>query len=157
MTKEPGDRGGAECQGGRLYARGTNLPPLDSFILLCLARFCIDAVCVEDVGTIHQGGWDATNSDRDRWRDGERGAVALWSTACIKVVVARIIARRVLSQDHSLAGRNRERAPEVEHLATRDRGMVVDRDAVDRDSAQAAIVKPDRARVVAMWQRATSA
>src|SRR5260221_14341275 len=155
LTNELGDRGGAEFQGGRLYARGANVSPLDSFILLCLARFCIDAVCVEDMSTIHQGSWDASNSDCDRWRDGERGAVALRSTACIKVVVARIIARRVLGQDHALAGRNRERAPEVEPLAARNRGMVVDRDTVDHAITRATIVEPDRARVVAVWQRAT--
>src|SRR5437588_5716500 len=107
------------------------------------------------MGTIHQGGWDATNSDRDRWRDGERGAVALRSAACIKVVVARIIARRVLGQDHALAGWGRERAPEVEHLAARDRGMVVDRDAVDCDIARATIIEPDRARIETVRQRAT--
>src|SRR5260370_39636187 len=107
------------------------------------------------MGTIHQGGWDAANSDRDRWRDGERGAVALRSAACIEVVVARIIARWVLGQDHALAGWSRERAPEVERLAARDRGMVVDRNAVDCDIARATIIEPDRARVETERQRAT--
>ena len=77
------------------------------------------------MGTIYQDGWDATHGDRDRWRDGDRRAVALRSAACIKVVVARIIVRWFPGQDHAHAGWNLERAPEVEYLAPWERGMVV--------------------------------
>ena len=77
------------------------------------------------MGTIYQGGWYPTNGNGNSWRDGDWGAVALRSTACIKVVIARIIGRRVPGQDHAHAGWNRERAPEVEYLAPWDRGMVV--------------------------------
>ena len=69
------------------------------------------------MGTIHQGGWYPTTGDGNSWRDGDWGAVALRSTACIKVVIARIIGRRIPGQDHAHAGWNRERAPEVEYLA----------------------------------------
>ena len=102
------------------------------------------------MSTIYQGGWDPTTRDRDRWRDGDRGAVALWKTARIKVVGARIIARRVLCQDHTFACWNRERAPEVKHLATWDRGMIVDRNTIDRDIARTGIVEPDGTPVVAV-------
>src|SRR5881296_3787578 len=102
------------------------------------------------MGTIHQGGWDTTDSDRDRWRDENLGAVAARSTAGIKVAVVGIIARRVAGQNDALASWNRERAPQTEHLAARDRGMVVDRDFVDQDIARAAIVEPNCAPVIAV-------
>ena len=125
MTNTHGGRGGAECQGARLYAHGANVPPLDGFIMLCTTRFGIDAIGVEDVGTIYQRSWDAISGDGDRWRDGDRGAVALRRAARIKVVVTWIIARRILGQDHTFASWNCERAPEVEYLAPWERGMVV--------------------------------
>src|SRR5260221_13635290 len=62
LTNELGDRGGGEVQGGRLYARGANVSPRGRFIFFGLARFCFDALFVEDMRTIHNGSWDGRKS-----------------------------------------------------------------------------------------------
>ena len=84
------------------------------------------------MGTIDQRGWDTTYRDGHRWCDRDLGAVALWKIARIEIVIARIIVWWVLGQDHALARWNRERPPEAKYCATWERGMIVNRDIIDR-------------------------
>ncbi len=96
----------SELERGIGGAGGTDRPPLDGLVV-AQASARVYAAGVQHVRGVGQRGRHAADGDRNGRRHRDRRARA-GVAAGVEVVIAGVVGRRVLGEDHALAGRHRK-------------------------------------------------